>query len=89
MTHRLRPKRFERIHTVGSWPDFNVLIRQNPRLRTLIHDTINDEASLSPEVFDIAHANRVYEQHLSGKRNDYGLLFLYLTFGIWNRQYGH
>ena len=87
LVRRLRPSRFDHIHTPRSWPDFNVLIRLNPRLQTLIHATINDEASLDPDVFDIAYANRVYQDHLAGKRNAQGLLLLYLTFGVWNRQY--
>lgn len=88
VSQRLRPVRFDRIQTSYSWPDFNALIRLNPRLQALIHETINDEASLHPDIFDIDYANRVYQEHLAGDRNEYELLFLYLTFGIWNRQYG-
>lgn len=86
---RLIPSRTERIETEYSWPNPGAIIRLNKSFQSLIFSTINDETALNPEIFDIDYANRAFQDHIAGKRNTHDLLFLYLTYGIWNKKYGN
>ncbi len=74
--------------TQGSWPNYSNLIRCNEKLRTLIGDTIEDPACLSPEVFALERIREMFCEHLSGDCDHWSTLFLLLTFGRWQKSCG-
>lgn len=76
------------IHTASSWPNFNETIRHDTQLQHRIRAVINSPECLDPDLFDISTANRYLDMHLARRRNAYHVLFMYLTFGVWNQKYG-
>jgi len=80
--------RYGTFTTQSSWPNMDELVRQNTKLQRLIKVTINDPEALDPTIFDIATANRAFQEHIGRSRNAHDLLFLLLTFGRWFKKHG-
>jgi len=72
----------------SSWPRFNQLIRQDPCLRNLIRVTLDDPQCIDRTLFDVAYLKRVFEAHVRGDVDQYELLFLILTYGVWHKTFG-
>jgi len=71
-----------------SWARFDWLICNNPRLRQLITDTLNDPEALPPQIFDLKQVNKVLDDHLAHRGHHRMILFMLLTFGRWHKKYG-
>jgi len=76
------------IYTNGSWPNPIELIKSNPKMSTLINDTIEDQACLSPDIFRIENLKKMLQEHMTGKTEHTEFLFLLLTFGRWFKTLG-
>jgi hypothetical protein len=70
-----------------SWPRFDAMIRENPKLRALITDTLGDPRALPPEIFDHTRVRQLVDDHLGGRANARDVLFALVTVGQWCRQY--
>ncbi|MBI4846469.1 MAG: hypothetical protein HY810_08410 [Candidatus Omnitrophica bacterium] len=71
------------MYTQGSWPNFLLFIRHHKKMRDLIQNVINDQESISPDIFDVKRIKQIYSEYMNGK-NEYSIfLYLLLTFGIW------
>jgi len=70
-----------------SWSRFDWMVRNNPRLRELVTDTLRDPEALPPEIFDPTQINKVLEDHLAKRGHHRTLLFTLLTFGKWHKKY--
>jgi asparagine synthase (glutamine-hydrolysing) len=70
-----------------SWPDRGEMLR-GARLRTILQQTLWDEACLPPAVFDIDRLKELFEEHMSRRRHHMRMLLCLLSFGRWFRKYG-
>lgn len=75
------------IYNEGSWPNFDELIRQNEKLRSMIKKTILDNKCLDPNIFNINRIKELFEEHLKRENNNYDFLCLLLTYGLWHKKY--
>jgi asparagine synthase (glutamine-hydrolysing) len=74
--------------TSGSWPNIPELMRRNAKLRKLIWDTISDDQSTDPAIFNKPFLKEVFHRHVNGEK-DYSTYFLLvLSFGMWYKQSG-
>ncbi len=88
---RFRPKPKSgpaRVRTNTSWPPFRWLIVYNEGLGRLIEDTILDEESIDPDIFDIPTIKSALTDHLAGRADHTVFLIHLATFGSWHRKYG-
>lgn len=76
------------IYANGSWPNPIELIKSNPKMNTLINETIEDQACLSPTIFKIENLKKMLQEHMTGKAEHTEFLFLLLTFGRWFKTLG-
>lgn len=70
-----------------SWPRFDWMIRHNPRLRSMITDTLSDPEALPPSLFQADRVGALLADHLSGRGYHRELLFALLTLGWWHRKH--
>jgi len=85
----LRPRNTRSyVSECSSWPRFNQLIRQDPCLQNLIRATLDDPQCIDRTLFDVAYMKRVFEAHVRGDVDQYELLFLILTYGVWHKTFG-
>jgi asparagine synthase (glutamine-hydrolysing) len=70
-----------------SWPDRGELLR-GPRMRTILQQTLWDEACLPPAVFDIDRLKELFEEHMSRRRHHMRMLLCLLSFGRWFKKHG-
>ena len=75
-------------HSPHSYPRFDWMIRNTPRLRALVSETLTDPAALSPELFDLRKVNQILENHLSNQSHQRTVLLALLTFGRWHGKHG-
>ena len=68
--------------------DYAKLIRENPTIRSVIEETIGDETSLDPKIFNINRIKEIFRLHVEERENYAGFLILLLTFGRWYKKYG-
>ncbi len=72
-------------YTLGSWPNFDELLRRCVPLRTRFSQALSDLEGLPPSLFDHEAVRRRFQQHLAGKRDDAYFLFALVTFSLWHR----
>lgn len=70
-----------------SWPRFDAMIRENPKLRSAVTATLTDPRALSPDIFDHARIRQLLDNHLDGRAHARDLIFALLTLGQWCMKY--
>jgi asparagine synthase (glutamine-hydrolysing) len=70
-----------------SWPRFDVMIRENARLRAMVSETLTDPQALPPDIFDHVRLANLVENHLAGRVHARHQLFALLTLGLWCKKY--
>jgi hypothetical protein len=70
-----------------SWPDRGELLR-GARMRTMLQQTLWDEACLPPSVFDIDRLKQLFDEHMTHRYHHMRMLLCLLSFGRWFRKYG-
>ena len=63
------------------------MIRNNPRLRHLITETLSDPEALPPWIFDHRRVQALFDDHMAGLGQYRNILFVLLTFGRWHKKY--
>jgi asparagine synthase (glutamine-hydrolysing) len=85
----LRPRNARSyVSGISSWPIYKQLIRQDPCLQNLIHETLDDPQCIDRTLFDVAYLKKVFEAHVRGDVDQDKLLFLILTYGVWHKAFG-
>ena len=74
--------------TMGSWPEYSELIRRNEKLKCIMHSLIKDEKALNHRIFDTSYIQKIFQDHLSKRRDYTEILLLLMTFGRWQQKYG-
>ncbi|MFC2165100.1 asparagine synthase-related protein [Acidobacteriota bacterium] len=72
----------------GSWPNFNQLIRLDPRLKGRLIALLEDDTWLNPDIFCRERIGEMIQEHMKGENNHTELLMLLLSFGTWFKKYG-
>lgn len=72
-------------HTMGSWPNFDELLRRSEGMRNLAESTLFGE-SLPADHIDMDAVRRLWSEHLAGRRNAAAAIFTLVTFGLWRRR---
>ena len=75
-------------YTHGSWPNIPELMRYNEKLRKLIWDTILDDESIDPAIFNKSFLKEMFNKHMNRKKVFSSYLLLILSFGMWYKQSG-
>ncbi|MCD4694556.1 hypothetical protein K8R62_04330, partial [bacterium] len=68
--------------------NFAKLFKENRKFKKIVEETINDPECLNPKIFNISRIREMFKEHLLGKEDYAGFLFLLLTFGKWHKKYG-
>lgn len=70
-----------------SYPRFEWMVRNDPRLRRRLTDTLGDSDALPCELFDLEAIAGTLESHLANRQQKRTILFALLTFGVWNKKH--
>jgi hypothetical protein len=71
-----------------SWARFEWLIRNNPRLKAQIEESLCNPEALPSWIFDRGEVRRIFEEHVAGKGRHRDVLFALLTFARWHLKHG-
>jgi hypothetical protein len=73
-------------YTQGSWPNIPELMRHEEKLRKLLWNTISDDDSIDPAIFNKSFLKEAFHKHMNKEIDFSKYLNLILSFGLWYKR---